>query len=251
MDAKISIITANFNSHVFIQDTYNSIFRQTISNWEWLVTDDCSCDGSFDMLKMIAASDKRVKLFKNSTNLGAAIARNKSIAQAKGRFIAFIDADDLWAPEKLEKQMAFMLTNNAGISFTTYKIISEYGDDQHKEVDLNAPSIIDYHGLLSKRATFGCSTVMIDKNIVGSINMPNMRTGQDYATWLSILKIGFVAHLLREPLSSYRIVSGSISRNKFKKALRQWTIYRSHEKLSLFLSTYYFLWYAFRAVFRY
>lgn len=250
MDIKVSIITANFNSHLFIQNTYNSISRQTINDWEWLVTDDCSCDGSFEMLGYIADSDKRVKLFKNSTNLGAAVARNKSISHAKGRFIAFIDADDLWAPNKLEKQIAFMLSKKAGISFTTYNIISEYGGDKNKEIDLNAPSIIDYHGLLSKNATFGCSTVMIDKSVVGSIYMPNMRTGQDYATWLSILKNGFVAHLLREPLSTYRIVSGSISRNKFKKALRQWEIYRSHEKLSLFSSIYYFVCYAFRAVFR-
>ena len=250
MGFKISVITANYNSAAFIEETYNSISRQTMDNWEWLVTDDCSSDGSFETLKSLSYKDKRVKLFKNSSNLGAAISRNRSIMEARGRFLAFIDADDLWAPDKLEKQIAFMLSKKAGISFTTYNIISEYGEDKNKEIDLTAPSIIDYHSLLSKNATFGCSTVMIDKSVVGSINMPNMRTGQDYATWLSILKNGFVAHLLREPLSTYRIVPGSISRNKFKKALRQWEIYRSHEKLSLFSSIYYFVCYAFRAVFR-
>lgn len=246
----VSIITANFNSHLFIKDTYDSISHQTFDNWEWLVTDDCSDDGSFELLNSIANLDKRVKLYKNSTNQGAAVTRNKSISQAKGRFIAFIDADDLWMPDKLEKQISFMLSRGAGISFTAFNIINEHGMNKNKQIDLKAPSTIDYKGLLLKKATFGCSTVMIDKSIVGRIVMPNMRTGQDYATWLSILKKGFVAYLLRKPLSTYRIVSGSISRNKFKKAFRQWKIYRSHEKLSLFLSLYYFLSYVYRALFR-
>lgn len=250
MNIKISIITANYNSAPFIEETYNSIFRQTMDNWEWLVTDDCSSDGSFEILKSISYKDKRVKLFKNSSNLGAAISRNRSITEARGRFLAFIDADDLWAPDKLEKQSSFMLSSRSGLSFTTYKIISESGEDKHKEIDRKAPSTINYHDLLSKKATFGCSTVMIDKNIIGIINMPNIRTGQDYATWLSILKNGVVAYLLKDPLTSYRVVSGSISRNKFKKAFRQWEIYRSHEKLSVFSSIYYFACYAFRAFFR-
>lgn len=246
----ISIITASYNSENFIRSTYYSIVSQSYTNWEWLVTDDCSSDGSLDILKEIQVSDSRVKVFQNLTNLGAARARNKSLSQARGRFVAFIDADDLWESDKLLKQTNFMLRGSVGISFTAYRVINQQGHYQHLSIDLLAPCTVNYRELLVKKATFGCSTVMIDKFVIGNVIMPDLRTGQDYATWLSILKKGFTAHLLREPLTSYRIVKGSISRNKVKKAIRQWRIYRDVENLSLLDSLYCFTNYAYRAIFR-
>ena len=246
----ISIITPSYNSSRFILDTYKSIQSQTYENWEWLITDDCSTDNSYSLMVEISRRDKRVKLHRNKKNLGAALSRNSSISRAEGEFLAFIDSDDLWNKNKLKKQFNFMLEKDAAITFTPFKIISEAGIDSNKIIDNAAPDSISYSDLLFKRATFGCSTVMVNRKKVGKIVMPNIRTGQDYATWLSILKLGFNAYFLREPLTSYRLVKGSLSRNKIKKAKRQWEIYRSIEKISLLRSITYFISYALRAIFR-
>tara|TARA_X000000950_G_scaffold288894_1_gene408167 strand:+ start:17453 stop:18208 length:756 start_codon:yes stop_codon:yes gene_type:complete len=246
----ISIITPNYNSSRFILDTYNSIQSQTYKNWEWLITDDCSKDDSYFLIDKISKKDKRVKLHRNKKNLGAAVSRNSSISRADGKFLAFIDSDDLWQKNKLQHQFQFMIDKDAAISFTPYKIISETGIYSNKIIDISSPDVITYSDLLFKKATFGCSTVMISISKVGKVVMPNIRTGQDYATWLSILKLGYNAYVLREPLTSYRVVSNSISRNKIKKAKRQWEIYRSIEKISLSKSIIYFISYAFRAIFR-
>jgi teichuronic acid biosynthesis glycosyltransferase TuaG len=245
---KVSVITASFNSDRFIKETYQSIIAQEYTEWEWIVTDDCSSDGTVGILDAIAASDIRVKVIKNSVNLGAGFSRNKSMSQASGRFFAFIDADDLWEPQKLSRQVAFMLTGHIGFSFTSYRVIGQCGEDQGKVVDRGVPISVGYNDLLAKKATVGCSTVMVDRSLVGEFVMPGLRTGQDYVTWLSILKRGFTGYLLKDTLTSYRIVEGSISRNKFKKALRQWHIYRSSEELSFGLSVFYFFNYAIRAV---
>jgi teichuronic acid biosynthesis glycosyltransferase TuaG len=143
-----------------------------------------------------------------------------------------------------------MIKNKAPICFTSYGVIGENGCKQDIIIDWLVPNKINYHDLLAKKATFGCSTVMIDSSAVGKIKMPSIRTGQDYATWLSILKKGFTAYSLKEILSFYRIVPGSISRNKFNKAIQQWRIYRNLEILPLRLSIFYFINYAFNAVFR-
>lgn len=246
----MSIVTASFNSGRFISETYNSILAQDYTDWEWIVTDDCSTDDTIDLLDGMAASDSRLKVIKNSVNLGAGLSRNKAMSKASGRFIAFIDADDLWDPQKLSRQVRFMLSGQIGFSFTSYRVICQDGRDQGKVVDQGVPFLVGYTDLLAKKATVGCSTVMVDRSLIGEFVMPGLRTGQDYVTWLSILKKGFTGYLLKETLTSYRIVEGSISRNKFKKARRQWQIYRSVEKLPFGLSIFYFLNYAYRAVIR-
>ena len=249
MKPRFSIITATFNSEKFITDTYKSIRNQTITNWEWIVTDDNSSDNTRNILQSFSKEDSRIKLILNRKNLGAGPSRNRSIANSNGQFLAFLDSDDLWSPSKLEKQSLFMLHHNAGISITCENVISEDGSPTGRVIDLYAPEIVNYFDLLSKRATFGCSSVMIDRSIIDSeIKMPSLRTGQDYVTWLRILKIGHNAVLLREPLTSYRIVPNSISRNKLKKAIRQWKIYRSVERICLISSIYYFVNYAIRAM---
>ena len=246
---KVSIITAVFNAEKFIGDTYRSLEAQTFTDWEWVVTNDFSTDSTEKILSDIAAKDKRVKVFKNSTNQGAGYSRNRSISESQGKFIAFIDSDDLWDREKLCRQIDFMEANDILISFTSYRVISEDGVFLGKVVDRNSPKKITYQDLLAKKATVGCSTVIIDQTKI-SVSMPLLSTGQDYATWLSILKRGNVALKFEETLASYRIVSNSISRNKFKKAVRQWQIYRSIEKLNFYSSAYYFIHYAFRAILR-
>jgi glycosyltransferase involved in cell wall biosynthesis len=245
----ISIITATYNSASEISATYESIKKQTCSNWEWLVTDDLSTDSTFELLNDLQRTDPRIKVFKNSQNSGAAVSRNNSLKHAKGEFIAFVDSDDLWRPEKLQKQIAFMGTN-IHFSFTAYDLVDEQGESLNQSVDLNQSGSFSYEDMLKKKATLGCSTVMLRKSAFQDITMPLLRTGQDYATWLKLLKTGNDAYLLNDVLTSYRIMPNSISRNKFKKAKRQWQIYREVEKLKLLKSIICFLNYAWRAVFR-
>jgi len=245
----ISIITATYNSSKEVLETYQSIKEQSYRNWEWLITDDCSTDNTFVIIRELMQQDNRINAFKNNNNSGAAVSRNNSLSHAKGDFIAFIDSDDLWLPEKLEKQLFFM-NKNIDFSFTAYELIDEQGGKMNLTVDTKQSGFFTYEDMLRKKATLGCSTVMLRRDAFQDTTMPLLRTGQDYATWLKLLKTGVNAHLLNEILTSYRIMPNSISRNKFKKAKRQWQIYREVEKLSLFKSAICFSFYAWRAVFR-
>lgn len=250
MEGKVSIITPAYNCEKYIRNTYRSIANQTYTDWEWIVTDDCSTDATYSILERLASLDNRIVLFRNSINSGAAVSRNLSLKHASGDFIAFLDSDDFWDCRKLEKQLGFM-SDDINFSFTAYNIVDSNGGSLKKTVDsCNAVKVFCYCDVLKKRATMGCSTVMLRRRNFGNIVMPNIRTGQDYALWLSLLKNGERAYLLNDTLTSYRITPGSISRNKFKKAKRQWYIYRKIEKLSIFKSSRCFLCYAYRAAFR-
>lgn len=247
----ISIITAAYNSSNEILETYKSISSQTYSHWEWLVTDDCSSDNTYNLLIELARKDARVKVFKNSVNSGAAVSRNNSLSHALGEFIAFVDSDDLWLPNKLLEQITFMQSDSEiNFSFTAYELIDAQGNRLNKEVDAAKVGKFSYGDQLRKKATMGCSTVVLRRCAFGDISMPLLRTGQDYALWLKLLKTGNCAYLLPKVLTQYRILPDSISRNKFKKMLRQWHIYRNVEKLDIFLAAKCFCFYAWRAVFR-
>jgi teichuronic acid biosynthesis glycosyltransferase TuaG len=249
-DSFVSIITPTFNAERFIRDTYESINNQSHTNWEWIVTDDCSSDLTVDILLEISGKDSRVTILQNSVNGGAAVSRNRCLDSASGEYIAFLDSDDLWKPGKLLSQLKFMNSFNYKISFTSYELIDENGRSLNKCVDRACLGSIGYKELLKKRATFGCSTVMLRSSVIQGKRMPLLRTGQDYAFWLSLLSNGTRAAHLAESFTRYRVVPGSISRNKGKKALRQWQIYRQHEGLSIAMSTWCFCFYAIRAVFR-
>ncbi|WGL29291.1 glycosyltransferase family 2 protein [Pectobacterium brasiliense] len=249
MSVFISIITATYNSEKFILQTYQSILEQDCESWEWLVTDDCSQDSTWKILLDISKNDCRVKVKKNIINSGAAISRNKSLEDAQGRFIAFLDSDDIWVKGKLKAQTEFMLNSECYFSFTAYSLINENGESLDKHIDIDSMAVVSYKDMLLKKSTLGCSTVILDREFFGKIQMPLLRTGQDYALWLSLLK-KTDAYFLKMTLTKYRIVSNSISRNKFKKALRQWQIYREIERINLFKSLWYFCNYAYRAVSR-
>lgn len=250
MVLKVSIITATFNSLPYIKETYDSIRAQTFSNWEWLVTDDCSSDGTYEYLKQLASSDTRILVERNSVNSGAAVSRNVSLSKSSGDYIAFIDSDDIWFPEKLQYQLEFMDVNNLDFTFTPYETINESSVPFNRYIDANQAGPVNYHDMLKKKATLGCSTVILRRSAIKDLSMPLLRTGQDYALWLKILKQGIKAYPCDKVLMKYRIVSTSISRNKFRKAARQWQIYRKIERLSLIDSCFCFAFYAWRAVFR-
>ncbi|CAH7299545.1 putative teichuronic acid biosynthesis glycosyltransferase TuaG [Vibrio chagasii] len=246
---KVSIITPVYNSQDSINETYQSIAGQSHTDWEWLVTDDCSSDLSLNILNEIAQNDQRVKVLCNSNNSGAAVSRNYALQHVTGEFLAFIDSDDIWLPNKLEAQLKFM-NGDIDFSFTAYELIDASGERLMKTVDTSQKGSFSYNDMLRKKATMGCSTVLLRRSSFNDITMPLIRTGQDYALWLKLLKTGKKAHVLNEVLTQYRILPDSISRNKFKKAKRQWQIYREIERLGFFESSMNFCFYAYRAVFR-
>lgn len=249
-ESLVSIITPTFNSLAFIKETYRSISEQKYQNWEWVITDDCSTDGTYDLLQQLSIIDVRIRPFKLEQNSGAAVARNNSINNSNGKYIAFIDADDYWEKEKLSLQICYMEEQSVDFCFTSYICENVSENEMYKIVDAtHSGNVFTYKDMLKKKATLGCSTVILKKSLIKNHRMPLIRTGQDYAFWLQLLK-ETNAILYNRCLTHYRIVPGSLSRNKFKKAQRQWYIYRNIEKINLLKSFYYFSFYAFRAIFR-
>ncbi|WDB75971.1 glycosyltransferase [Escherichia albertii] len=252
MNNLISIIMPSFNSEKTIAESIESVLLQTYENWELLITDDCSSDDTILIINAFISKDHRIKLFQNTKNSGAAISRNVSLSNARGEFIAFLDSDDIWLPNKLEIQLSYMLNRkNVDFSFTAYEIVDECGNSTSRIIDRQGENLaFNYFDMLRKKATLGCSTVLFRREAFEDYLMPNIRTGQDYALWLKLLKTGKNAYLINEVLTKYRILPNSISRNKFKKCKRQWQIYRSIEQLGFYDSLISFIFYAWRAIFR-
>jgi len=241
----VSIITPSYNSSKFIEECVNSVVSQTYTNWELLIVDDCSDDNSKELLLDLEKKDERIRVTFLDNNIGAAKARNISIRNAKGRYIAFLDSDDIWEKSKLEKQIKFMEKDDIAFSFTTYTPISEDGSVSFPEIKV--PSKIDYFAYL-KNTIIGCLTVVIDKKKVGDFEMPIIKSSHDMALWLLIMKRGFDAYGLNESLAKYRIVSVSNTANKWHATKDVWAVYRQFEKLSFFNSIWCFLNYAFNAI---
>ncbi|EDX62252.1 MULTISPECIES: glycosyltransferase family 2 protein [Bacillus cereus group] len=241
----ISVVIPSYNASTFIKETIQSVQSQTYTNWEMIIVDDVSKDNTRELIKEEIKKDDRIQLIELQENGGAAIARNTGINCAKGKYIAFLDSDDLWLPEKLEKQVAFMQNNDVAFSFTSYQIMNQDGTLTDKVV--HVPEKINYNGLL-KNTIIGCLTVMLDIEKLGKVQMPNIRTRQDTATWLKILKQGHCAYGLDEVLSKYRKVENSISSKKFKMAKMNWKLYREIEGLSIPKSAWCFINYALNGV---
>ena len=245
----VSIITPTYNSSKYIKETIESVLEQTYTQWELVITDDCSSDNTANIVKHFQSTDSRIKFYQLEKNSGAAVARNNSIKNSKGVFLAFLDSDDLWYETKLQSQLKFM-GSEIHFSFTAYQYIDKSSVIKNKTVDSSNSGDFSYTDMLKKKATLGCSTVILRKEKFDDLMMPNIRTGQDYAFWLKLLKTGSKAYIYNSILTKYRITPDSISSNKFKKATRQFYIYRKIEGINFFNSIYYFLHYAFRAVFR-
>lgn len=226
----VSIITPSYNTVQFVEETVRSIQAQTYRNWELLIVDDASKDGSVERIERIAAKDSRIRFETLSENRGPAYARNTAIRKARGRYIAFLDSDDLWLPEKLERQVRFMKEQQIAFSYTQYQKIDEQGNRMGGVIPI--PDAITYSDLLLS-CVIGCLTVILDIKRLGKYYMPNIPKGQDYGLWLAILRDGHMAYGFQENLALYRIRKNSISRNKLKKAYYQWRIYRQVEKLSM------------------
>ena len=243
----VSIITPVYNCEQLIEQTIKSVQNQTYKNWEMILVDDCTPDNSAEIVKKYASEDSRLKYYKLEENSGAAVARNKALSEAKGRFIAYLDADDLWKPEKIEKQVQFMIKNNYAFSCTDYEKIDETGKSLNKIIKI--PTRVNYN-LFLRNTIIQTVGVMVDTKLTGKevLVMPNIRRIQDAATWCQILKAGYDCYEVPENLSYYRVVSNSLSSNKFKAVKMNWYWYRKIEKLPLWKTCYCFIGYAFNAV---
>lgn len=244
---EVSIITASYNTAAFITETIESVLNQSFIDWEMIIIDDASSDNSDQIINSYTKIESRIIYLKRSNNGGAAVARNDGIKIAKGRYIAFLDSDDLWQPNKLEEQIIFMKKNNFAFSYCAYDIIDESGNYLNT---YNVPEQTDYTSLL-KQCVIGCLCAIYDTQILGKIYMPLISKRQDYGLWLKILKLTPNAYGLTQSLAAYRLRQSSISRNKAKAMFYVWKIYRDIEKLPLFKSIYYFIVYAVNGLIKY
>ena len=243
----VSIVTPAFNAARFVLDTIRSVQAQTRGDWEMIVVDDLSRDDTCDVVEAESKLDPRVRLVRHEVNQGPAGARETALQAARGRYVAFLDSDDLWLPRKLELQLDFMERTQAALSFTQFRRINAEGTSIGRLIDV--PERLSYRGLLSNTA-IATSTAVVDRKATGPIHMTRTYY-DDYALWLGILRRGFVARGMREDLMRYRVLGESVSRNKVRSARMVWRVYREVEKLDPLSALWYLGNYGARAVFKY
>lgn len=242
----ISIITPCCNSEPYLRQTIESVLDQTWSNWEMLIVDDCSSDRSAEMIREYCGRDPRIRYFRTDARSGSpTVPRNIAVENARGRYIAFLDSDDLWLPTKLEEQIkVFRETPDASIVFSYYEKMTEEGVRSGRVV--TSPSKVTYDRLLYGNV-IGCLTGMYDTGKVGKVYMKPVGH-EDYAMWLEILKKGHIGVNTCNVQALYRVRKGSVSSNKLKALKWQWDIYREQEKLNMFKALCCFVAYCFKAV---
>lgn len=250
MKELVSIIIPVYNANKYIEATVKSVIEQSYKNWELLLVDDGSTDGSTETINRIVKEDNtnRIIALFPPKHGSAAKARNYGLENAKGRYIAFLDADDLWEKDKLLKELTFMKEKNAGFVFSGYEFADADGNGTGKVVKV--PETLNYKQAL-KNTTIFTSTVLLDTEKIDRelIKMPEIKS-EDTATWYQILRNGNLAYGLDENLVKYRRVARSLSSNKVEAIRRIWNLYRKSEKLSVIYSAYNFVFWAFRAVIR-
>lgn len=235
IDGLVSIIMPTYNCGKFIGETIESIQKQTYQNWEIVIVDDCSTDDTKDIVSRYIQSDNRIKYFCLDKNSGAAVARTKSMELANGEYIAFCDSDDLWMPNKLEKQLAFMESNGYAFTCTAYEQIDELGNPLNRIIKTIQKT--DYNRLLLD-CPVGNSTVMYSVKKMGKFKVPNIRKRNDDALWLTMLKKEKYIWGMSDILMKYRLRSNSISSNKIQVIKYHWILYRDIEHLSVVRSLF-------------
>ena len=241
----VSIVLPTYNSERFLAQAIESVLSQSYTNWELLITDDCSSDNSRHIAQQYVEKDKRIRLFALPQNSGAAVARNNSIKEARGRFLAFIDSDDWWYPDKLESQINFMLRNDIEFCFSAF----EYADQSLNVTGVSFKPIKISYSRMKLDCNVGTPGVVIDMRRLGKIFMPEIGLSEDWATWIKVTQKTGYAFSINRPLWKYRSVQGSLSSNKLKLAKSNLNMYRkvlgySHIKslmvfLFLFLPSYF------------
>ncbi len=238
--AKVSIIMPAYNCELYIEAAIRSVINQTHTNWELFVIDDGSKDLTCDIVNKLVIKDDRIKLIKNTHNMGVAKTRNRGLDMCQGDYVAFLDSDDVWHAEKLEKQLIKMVDENGDISYTSYAIVDGAGAPSKNAYIV--PENVNFNQLL-KENFIGCSTVVISADIAAKYRFATDFYHEDYCLWLDILRDGYKASGCAEVLTDWRLIVNSRSFNKRKSAMNRWRIYRGHLKLSLFKSIRAFFWY--------
>lgn len=245
MTPLVSIIMPCYNAERYIAQSIESVLAQTYQNWELIITDDASTDKSVEIISKYSKNDDRINVMVPDEHKGIARTRNMSISRAKGRFVAFLDSDDMWYPEKLEKQIGHMLENDLAFTYSSYEVIDAQGNSKNRIV--KDAGVMSYKKYL-RNTIICCGTVVIDREKTGHFATPIIKTSEDMSLWLSVMKRGFDAYPVPGPLHKYRITPGSASSNKIKAACDVWRVYRKIEKLSLPKSVGNFVCYTFNAV---
>ncbi|MBE6481220.1 MAG: glycosyltransferase family 2 protein [Actinomyces ruminicola] len=231
----VSVIMPAFNAAGYIADAVRSVQEQTYTSWELLIVDDCSTDDTFQRAKSLAAADARVRCIRLSRNSGAAVSRNRAMEIAQGQYMAFLDADDLWLPDKLEHQLKFMRARGVAICCTAYAQVDERGARTGRV--LTSPKRVGYNRLLLD-CPVGNSTVMYDVSRLGKFEVPDIRKRNDDALWLRMLKHEKYIWGIPEVLAQYRVRSDSISADKLSLVKYHWILYREIERLSVVRSAF-------------
>ncbi len=246
MEPLVSIVTPAYNVEKYIEETINSVLNQTYKNWEMIVVDDCSNDNTLKLIQNFSKEDSRIKSYKNTINSGVSFTRNKAIDIAQGKYIAFLDADDLWDKEKLEKQIEFMEKNKILLSYTGYRKINSNGTLRG---DINVPLKLNYDELL-KNCLVGFLTGVYNQKKLGKYYFKDMKV-EDYIYWLEMIKQTEFAYGIKDSLASYRVLENSRSSNKIDIVKYHWKIYYEIEKLGLLKAIKYYFIYIFRGLKRY
>lgn len=239
----VSIIMPTYNCACFIAQSVESVLAQSHTNWELIIVDDCSTDNTKDVLAPYLAKYPNIHYIFLDKNGGPAVARSNALKQAKGDYVAFLDSDDLWHPEKLTKQIAFMREKNAVFSATAYSQIDEEG--KPLKTVLIPPKKTDYAKMLRLSCPVGNSTVMYDRRTLGDQTIPAIQKRNDFALWLQLLHTVPICYGLPDVLTIYRVRTKSVSSNKLKLLPYHWHLYHHIEKLSMLKSVWYILCWAF------
>ena len=241
----LTVIMPSYNAERFIAESIESVLAQTVEDWELIVVDDASSDGTLDIVAEFQRRDSRIRLVAEDANHGPADARNRGLDQARGDLIAFLDSDDVWFPEKTAKQVAVMERHQADISYTAYE---RRRDGEQDGIIVAAPASVSYDTML-RRCQIGCSTAMVRRSTCGTLRMPPIKRRQDHGYWLALLRDGSrTAVGIAEPLVWYRLHHDSLSANKLVAAKYSWKLLREVEHFGFAKSLWLFSGYTFEAL---
>lgn len=236
----VSIVMPAYNCSAYIGETIESVLKQSYPYWELIVVDDCSSDNTRDVVSQYMKKDSRIRYFLLEKRSGVVVARTKATDEAKGKYIAFLDSDDLWYPEKLKKQICFMQENGYAFTCTSYEKVNERGEPLGKII--HSVPRADYNRVLLD-CPIGNSTVIYDTEKLGKCRGPNIRCRNDYALWLRILHREPYVYGLPNVLMQYRIREGSISSKKIPLIWYHWILYRDIEKLGIIRSVFHIMYF--------
>lgn len=233
---RVSVIMPAYNAEAYIAGAIGSVISQSITDWELLVIDDCSTDATREVVAGLAAEDSRIRLLCNEQNSGVAATRNKGLELADGEYVAFLDSDDIWHPEKLEKQICLLDKKDAGLCYTSYCVVNLERESSRK--DYIVPEFVTTEDLL-KQNYIGCSTVMLTAEVAHKYRFTTDFFHEDYVCWLTMLRDDIRAVGVKDVLMDYSYYASSKSGNKLATYKHRWRICRRHMGCSVFRSFWY------------